>query len=113
MQPDGPFLKKLNQGECEGRGYYAIAADYEPTDQGLKKLLARSLDGIVDHVFENTGNDLVVPEPGVYSANGSRAFPIPEDRLLKVGRDTGVIHTTFFGHPAAGAKITEWLAGGG
>jgi len=111
MQPEGEFLKKLNQGTPAGTGYYAIAADYEPTAPGLRALVAGSLaDGVLDRVFEGTGNDLVVPEPGVYSANGSGAFPIPDERLFRVKNDAGVIHTTFFGHAPAWRKVAEWLA---
>lgn len=109
MRPGGPFLSRLNQGAPSGAGYYAISADFEPGTQGLKGLLAGSMDGIADRVFEDTGNDLVVPELGVYSANGSGAFPIPADRVLKIDPAAGVLHTTFFGHPAATAKIAEWL----
>jgi hypothetical protein len=110
MQPDGEFLKKLNQGAPAGRGYYAIAADYEPTDPGLRALVAGSVaDGVLDRVFEGMGNDLVVPESGVYSANGSGAFPIPDERLLRVKNDAGVIHTTFFGYAPAWRKVAEWL----
>jgi hypothetical protein len=111
MQPEGEFLKKLNQGAPVGSGYYAIAADYEPTSAGLRALVAGSVaDGVLDRVFEGTGNDLVVPEPGVYGANGSGAFPIPDERLLRVKNDAGVIHTTFFGHAPAWRKVAEWLA---
>jgi hypothetical protein len=111
MQPDGEFLKKLNQGAPAGSGYYAIAADYEPTSPGLRALVAGSVaDGVLDRVFEGIGNDLVVPEPGVYGANGSAAFPIPDERLLRVKNDAGVIHTTLFGHAPAWRKVAEWLA---
>jgi hypothetical protein len=111
MRPGGPFLERLNHGAPVGDGYYAIAADYEPTDQGLRALVARSVaDRVLDRVFEDVGNDLVVPEPGVYSANGSGAFPIPEGRVLRVPAKAGVLHTTFFGHEPACAKLAEWLA---
>lgn len=111
MRPGGEFLTRLNQGAPVGDGYYAIAADYTPTDQGLRALIAGSLvDGVVDRVFEEVGNDLVVPEPGVYGSNGSAAFPIPDSRVLRVPASAGVLHTTFFGHQQACAKISEWLA---
>ena len=111
MRPGGAFLTRLNQGAPVGDGYYAIAADYTPTDEGLRALIAGSLvDGVLDRVFEDVGNDLVVPEPGVYSANGSGAFPIPEARVLRVPANAGVLHTTFFGYEPACAKISEWLA---
>ena len=110
MRPGGAFLTALNQGAPAGDGYYAIASDYEPAEQGLRALLTGSLaDNVLDRIFENAGNDLVVPESGVYSANGSGAFPIPESRVLRVPPAAGVLHTTFFGHAPACAKIAEWL----
>ena len=111
MQPGGSFLARLNAGTPAGDGYYAIAADYEPTFEGLRALIAGTLaDGVLDRVFEDVGNDLVVPEPGVYSANGCGAFPIPESRLLRVPGTAGVLHTTIFLHEAAGRKMVEWLS---
>lgn len=111
MRPDGDFLRTLNQGSPPGGGYYAIAADYEPEDQGLRALLTGSVrDAVMDRVFEQVANDLVVPEPGVYGENGSGAFPIPDARLIKVPARAGVVHTTFFGYPATSQKLLEWLA---
>jgi hypothetical protein len=111
MRPDGPFLTQLNAGAPAGDGYFGIAANYEPTSSGLKMVIAGTLaDGVLDRVFEDVGNDLVVPEPGVYSANGSGAFPIPDDRLLRVPGAAGVLHTTIFSHAPACEKIVEWLA---
>lgn len=43
MRQDGQFLRTLNQGSPAGEGYRAIAADYEPTDQGLRALLTGKL----------------------------------------------------------------------
>jgi hypothetical protein len=111
MCPGGEFLKKLNEGSPAGGGYHAIAADYEPTDGGLKALVAESIaDGVLDQIFESAGNDLVVPEAGVYGANGSLAFPIPDERVLRVPAAAGVMHTTFFGHQPTWSKLSEWLA---
>lgn len=110
MRPDGDFLRTLNQGAPAGGEYHAIAADYEPVDQGLKALLTGSVtDAVMDRVFEQVANDLVVPEPGVYGANGSGAFPIPDARLVKVPAGAGVVHTTLFGYLATSQKLIEWL----
>jgi hypothetical protein len=80
-------------------------------DQGLKALLTGSVtDAVMDRVFEQVPNDLVVPEPGVYGANGNAAFPIPGVRLLQVVPDAGVVHTTLFGYSATSEKLVEWLA---
>ncbi|MDY6832923.1 MAG: hypothetical protein SWC96_13990, partial [Thermodesulfobacteriota bacterium] len=63
----------------------------------------------MDRVFQNVPNDLVVPEPGVYSENGNMAFPIADARCLKAPADAGVMHTTMFGYSPASAKLLEWL----
>jgi hypothetical protein len=110
MRPEGRFLQTLNQGMPPGGGYYAVAADYEPVDDGLKSLVAGKVaDVVLDRVFEQTPNDLVVPEPGVYGTNGSAAFPIPDQRLPRIPSDAGIVHTTMFGYPPLSAKLTEWL----
>jgi hypothetical protein len=64
----------------------------------------------LDRVFEDVANDLVVPEPGVYGANGTASFSIPEARLLKAPATAGIIHTMIFGYPPSATNLLEWLA---
>jgi pimeloyl-ACP methyl ester carboxylesterase len=110
MRPGGDFLRSLNSGVPKGDGYYAIAVDYEPIDEGLRALITGKIaDAVLDRVFADAANDLVVPESGVYSKNGSGAFPIADARLLRVASSAGVIHTTVFGHAPVSEKLTEWL----
>ena len=86
-------------------GYYAIAADYEPTAAGLRALSPARWPMACSIACSRTSATIwSCPKPGVYSANGCGAFPIPESRLLRVRDDAGVMHTTFFGHAAAGAR---------
>ena len=111
MHPTGDFLKTLNHGEPTGADYYAVAADYEPTDSGLKALLAGTVaDAVLDRVFENVPNDLVVPEPGVFGENGCKTFPISDlNRMLQIPPTAGVIHTTMFSSDLVRSKLLEWL----
>lgn len=110
MNPSGSFLATLNQGPAGATRYYAIAADYAPTDQGLKALVAGSLaNAVADRVFQNAANDLVVPLEGAFGANGCGAFPIPDDHVLQLPASAGVTHTQLFGHTDAGRKLLEWL----
>ena len=112
MRPGGQFLRRLNQGSPHGPEYHAIAADFEPVDEGLKALITGSVkDAVMDRVFGQEPNDLVVPEPGVYGANGCAAFPIPGQRQLRVPAQAGVVHTTLFGHAPVIAKLDDWLVG--
>jgi hypothetical protein len=111
MRPNGEFLAELNRGAPLGDGYYAVAVNYKPVEEGLKALIAGTIaESVIDRVFEHVPNDLVVPEPGVYDSNGSAAFPIPDTRLYRVPSSAGIIHTTVFGYPPVGEKLVEWLA---
>jgi hypothetical protein len=110
MRPEGEFLQGLNRQSAGGSEYFAVAADYTPGDQGVKALVAgRIANAISDRVFEQTPNDLVVPEPGVYGKNGGPGFPIDAPRVLRVAAGAGILHTTLFSHRPAIDKLTEWL----
>jgi len=112
MRPDGSFMSTLNAGQEADATYYAIAADFEPVDQGLRALLTGKVtDAVMDRVFETVPNDLVVPEPGVYGSNGNSAFPIDESRCLRVPVEAGIIHTTLFTYPPAMDRLRSWLPG--
>lgn len=109
MNPAGPFLKKLNAATEHPVEYFAIAANYEPQDPGLRTLIASGVNAAVDRIFEKAENDLVVPEAGVYEKNGGFGFPVPPERCLRLPASAGVMHTSMFGHPDVVAKLKEWL----
>jgi pimeloyl-ACP methyl ester carboxylesterase len=113
MCPDSSFLNMLNAGHETGAGYYAIAADFEPVHDGLKALLTGTVtDAVMDRVFKQVPNDLVVPEPGVYGENGNAAFPIADTgRLLLAPVGAGIIHTTLFSYPPGLDRLQAWLPG--
>ncbi len=122
MQPGGKFLSMLNAGIATNGGngsatvaagaqYFAIGADYEPANDGLKALLRGTVaNAVLDRVFQDVANDLVVPEPGVFGVDDCPTFPIHDDRLLRIPGSEGVIHTTLFGYEKTGSKMLEWLA---
>jgi hypothetical protein len=110
MQPGGDFLARLNGGAPSGTGYHAIGADFAPVGDGWKALISGTVaDAVLDRVFEQVPNDLVVPEPGVFAVSGCPAFPIPDARRLPVPASAGVIHTTLFGYPPTGERLLDWL----
>lgn len=109
MHPQSQFLKTINHGGRRDADYLAVAANYEPTDQGLKSLVSRSATALVDSVFEEAENDLVVPELGVYNVNGSDSFPIPAERRLRLPASAGVMHTTMFRNPGVVRWLGEWV----
>jgi hypothetical protein len=108
QDPAGDFLRNLNRGGAKDAQYFGISANYEPHDTGLRSLVRGAADAVVDRVFD-AENDLVVPERGVYAANGSDSFPLKEERRLQLGSDAGVMHTTMFGNPEVTRRIGEWL----
>ncbi len=82
--------------------YGATAANYEPApgrENGW--LLDRIGNPAMDRIFTVDGhrmaNDLVVPQRGVFGANGHPAFPIADPLVFEA--DDGVWHTAFFSQP--------------
>jgi hypothetical protein len=113
MNPEGDFLRTLNAGTPQpGVEYFAVAADYEPDDDGLRALL---LDGVADRVFGSAANDLVVPELGVFRPEHGGTgvggfFPIIPDHCLVLAPGERVVHTRLFTHPDTAARLRSWLA---
>jgi hypothetical protein len=106
MRPGGPFLARLNRQTAGSSRYRALAANWEPTDPGLKQFLGNR---VLDAVFQKAQNDLVVPTLGVSEANGSGLFPITDPHVF--GPADGVSHVNFFSHPVTQEKLLEWLVG--
>jgi hypothetical protein len=111
MDPQGAYIGQLNITCDPTPDYYAIAADYEPLDAGLRGLVWAGADSLLDVIFKDAGNDLVVPTLGVYALNGGTGFPVPDDRLLALKPSDGVMHTSMFKHPTVNRKLLEWLPG--
>jgi hypothetical protein len=109
MHPDGELLKQLNKGGTPDAQYFAVAADFEPTDLTIRSLVSVSADKLIDRIFENAKNDLVVPERGVYEANGCNSFPIANERCLNFPGAAGVTHTTMFGRSELVERLNAWL----
>src|SRR5262249_38924620 len=96
MHPKGRFLILLNQVGGHPVDCFAVTSNYEPTDRGLRGLVSGATDEILDKVFGNVGNDLVVPTEGVWQHNGCTGFPLPTDRVLTFNPADGVVHTHLF-----------------
>jgi hypothetical protein len=109
MRPEGEFLSTLNQGRPDGIEYFGISANFEPPNAGLKALVRGTADAVLDFVFQQAENDLVVPEAGVYAANGSAAFPIGSTQLLRLPQSAAISHTTMFGYPQVSEEFVRWL----
>ena len=104
MTPDGEFLTSLNASPKGDTNYFALAANFEPTNHGWKVF---AKDRLMDAIFKDTENDLVVPTGGVHEANTSANFPIANP-LLFAATD-GISHSDFFRHRKAVDQILTWL----
>ncbi len=105
MVKTGDFLHEwLNTGVRDGKRYFALASDYEPTDPGLASF---AKDRLMDAIFD-APNDLVVPTLSVTEQNGSGFFPI--DDHLAFGHADGIMHSGYFANQTARTKILEWLS---
>jgi len=105
MQPNGQFLKALNQGKKDDKKYFSISSNFEPKQNaGFKAYFANRL---MDKIFK-TENDLIVPTASGYEKNGSDFFPIDE-RFLFSPADS-VHHCNYFAQQHTGDKIIEWLS---
>ncbi len=99
----------LNRGTEKSLGLYgAAASDFEP-QPGRENgwLIDRLGDPLMDRVFTVAGrhvaNDLVVPQRGVFAANGHPSFPIAEPLVYSAA--DGIWHSAFFAQPRTIAHI--------
>jgi hypothetical protein len=109
MHPGGSFLAMLNQPRSTRADYFAVTSNYQPADQGLRRLALRLVDGAADEIFDNAANDLIVPTEGVWQRNGGGAFPLLPERVLTLDPSQGVMHTGFFPHDAVARHMLSWL----
>ncbi len=105
MDPKGPFLARMNKGAPTSATYYGIASNYEPTG-GLAAMVK---DGVVDRVFDDAPNDLVVPTIGVHAGSDDPAFPIPSDRVVEFDTSHAIGHSDYFSKPETSAALLRWL----
>jgi hypothetical protein len=109
MYASGPFLAGLNTRDGRRSDYFAIASNYTPTDRGLQALVMGAADKVVDKIFGDSANDLVVPTEGVWRENGGGGFPVQEARMFTFPPAKGVMHTTYFRQPEVSEKLVAWL----
>ena len=110
MRPGGDFLTGLNREGNAGSEYYAITADFEPKAQKFASLVSMgAADALMDRVFRDAENDLVVPTSSVFEVEGCAGFPVPAERVLRFDARAGVIHTTYFRAPETARALANWL----
>ena len=111
MRPEGPYLEAFATASKTGARYYAITADFDASArQATSPLKSLVKDALMDKIFKQAANDLVVPTEGVFAPNGSLSFPIDPTSRLEIPASAGVVHTTYFLSPDARRKLKEWLS---
>ncbi|MGB7818610.1 MAG: hypothetical protein WBL35_07710 [Ornithinibacter sp.] len=106
MRPGGEVLRDLPvPGPSVEQ--YALDADFEP-DGPLVDWM-RLADGVVDRVFEDRANDVVVPTTGVTSIKGRPEFVVPADHHVSLGRTGQTWHCSMFGSDTVKGALTSWL----
>ena len=110
MDPTGPYLAALAGSQKTGATYYAITADFDAgAQESTAPLKTLVKDKLMDKIFKNTANDLVVPTEGVFSVADCASFPIDAGSRLEIPGSAGVVHTTYFLSRDARQKMKEWL----
>ena len=107
MEPGNPFLATLDQSPIPGCTAYGVGGDFEPAGAGLGAAFCMAADSLVDRVFENAPNDLVVPTDGMRSWGGD--IQIPDDRFLLFPANRGVAHTRYFDQAETSERLLQWL----
>ncbi|HMG29911.1 MAG TPA: alpha/beta hydrolase [Jiangellaceae bacterium] len=106
MDPNGSYLREfLNQPTTTASTYRAVASNFEPAQGSPLARTARNV--IVDVVFGNSENDLIVPTEGVYHVSGLDGFA-PADPLVFPAA-AAVDHSSFWVQEAFAQKVLEWL----
>jgi hypothetical protein len=112
MNPDGKYLGAVNKPGDSATRYYAIASNFEPNTPEtapLKTIIKQKVgDAIVDRIFKNAPNDLVVPTNGVFTADGP-SFPLKDADRLVFTSDRAIWHSAYFQQPETVTKLKEWL----
>jgi pimeloyl-ACP methyl ester carboxylesterase len=112
MNPDGDYLAGVNVAGDNGTKYYAICANFEPNTPAtapLKTIIKEKIgDAIVDRVFKDAPNDLVVPTNGVFTTTGPH-FPLGETARLVFPAERAIWHSAYFEQPETAERLRQWL----
>jgi hypothetical protein len=106
MQPNGDYLRWLNQPGRDAAAYFAVASDYDPPPGSRLGRLAQT--HLINAAFAGAANDLLVPVEGVSAPNGATPFPITELLTLKDARS--VDHSSYWTSPGVLAQLMAWLS---
>ena len=112
MNPVGDYLKGVNVAGDNGTKYFAICANFEPNTPEtapLRTVIKQKIgDALVDRIFKDAPNDLVVPTAGVFTATGPH-FPLDETSRLVFPSDRAIWHSAYFEQPETADRLRQWL----
>ncbi|GAA1061443.1 lipase family alpha/beta hydrolase [Agromyces bracchium] len=111
MAPKGGFINAINGGTGPAAVYFSIAANYEPDRSGpLWPLVRDSVkNSVIDRVFGEDKNDLVVPTLGVSAGSKDPVFPITSGHSFTFSGEANVHHNIFFAQAPTSEKLLSWL----
>ncbi|MEP6780529.1 MAG: alpha/beta hydrolase [Gemmatimonadaceae bacterium] len=110
MIPNGDYLNTLGGATTDHATYLGIAADFDAKATAFDRLVLIQAAGnkIIDRIFQDAQNDLVVPTAGVAGGKGT-LFPIPALEMLTLDKTAKVTHTTYFSNQAVRDQLHTWL----
>jgi hypothetical protein len=117
MEPDGPFITKINQvqpGQPDPAhsNYYAVSSDFAataPGDEPLEmppRLLSLLADKVMDSLMKES-NDIIVNVSSMTAIDPTPGGFIDDE--LAFGRNRSVYHSNYFGRPEVAAALARWL----
>jgi hypothetical protein len=117
MEPDGPFVTKINQTQPgqpdrEHSNYYAVSSDFSAAAPGEDpiemppRLMAVLEDRLMDALMKES-NDLIVNVSSMAAIDETTGGFIDDE--LAFGRNRTVYHSNYFGRPEVAAALARWL----
>lgn len=107
MRPGNDFLTELDGPATPACALFGIGADFEPAGSGLGAAFCTAADSLVDRIFDQAPNDLVVPGAGMRAWNGNPQISDP--CYLDFSASRGVMHTSYFLQPETSDRLLKWL----
>lgn len=108
MKPGNTFLSDLDNLAIPGCEYYGIGGDFEPRGVGFGAAFCTGADSLIDRVFQDVPNDLVVPFDGMRHWSGR--LQILDNQFLTFNPEMGVAHTNYFKQHETATSLLRWLA---
>lgn len=108
MLPGGPYLNDLAAAIPASPNYFALASNFTPADGSPVTL--RIANRVIDKVFENAKNDLVVPTDGVYEFGSGGLIPAARLHVFEAAAGEPPVHTRFFLKDDTRKSILNWLS---